>query len=148
MSENRRYDELKTILEERKRELHNEVRKAVRGVREQGVRRRSNGGHDEAFVALEDSGQEDIELVLIEMKASTLAKVNEALVRLEGGSYGNCDECGGEIAEKRLRALPFAIRCKDCEEAREVAELRERELARRRGSAARMTLFSFDDERV
>ena len=44
-------------------------------------------------------------------------------------------ECGEEIAEKRLRALPFAVRCKDCEEAREVAERRERQLAARRGAA-------------
>ena len=37
--------------------------------------------------------------------------------------------------EARLRALPFAVRCKDCEEARETAELRER-MAQRRGSSS------------
>ncbi|MBY0493356.1 MAG: TraR/DksA C4-type zinc finger protein [Cyanobacteria bacterium] len=31
----------------------------------------------------------------------------------------DCFECGEEIAEARLRALPFAVRCKDCEEALE-----------------------------
>ena len=36
----------------------------------------------------------------------------------------------------RLRALPFAVRCKDCEEARETAEQRERMAARRSGSSA------------
>ena len=49
--------------------------------------------------------------------------------RLEEGNYGYCFECGDEIAEQRLRALPFAVRCKDCEEAREVAEQRERSVA-------------------
>ena len=53
------------------------------------------------------------------MKSETLNKINDALGRLEQGDYGNCFECGEEIAEKRLRALPFAVRCKDCEEARE-----------------------------
>ena len=43
---------------------------------------------------------------------------------------------GEEIAEKRLRALPFAVRCKDCEEAKEVAEQRERQLAARRGATS------------
>jgi DnaK suppressor protein len=62
-----------------------------------------------------------------------LNKIDDALVRLEQGDYGNCFECGEEIAEKRLRALPFAVRCKDCEEAREAAEQRERQLAARRG---------------
>jgi DnaK suppressor protein len=62
--------------------------------------------------------------------------VDAALHRLEEGTYGNCFECGEEIAEARLRALPFAMRCKDCEEARETAERRERMLAQKRGSSA------------
>jgi DnaK suppressor protein len=69
------------------------------------------------------------------MKAETLQKINEALARLEDGKYGFCFECGDEIAEQRLRALPFAVRCKDCEEAREVAEQRERS-SQRRGSSS------------
>ena len=47
--------------------------------------------------------------------------------RLDEGAYGYCLECGEEIPELRLRALPFAIRCKDCEEALEVAEERIRD---------------------
>ena len=56
--------------------------------------------------------------------------------RLEQGDYGYCFDCGEEIAEKRLRALPFAVRCKDCEEAREVAEQRQRQLVARRGASS------------
>ena len=44
--------------------------------------------------------------------------------------------CGEEIAEKRLRALPFAVRCKDCEEAREIKQQRDRLMAQRRGAAS------------
>jgi DnaK suppressor protein len=80
--------------------------------------------------------QEDIELALIQMKAETLNKINEALARLEAGRYGFCFECGEEISEARLRALPFAVRCKDCEEARENAANRERMLSQRRGSSS------------
>jgi DnaK suppressor protein len=80
--------------------------------------------------------QEDIEFALIQMKAETLNKINEALNRLEDGTYGYCFECGEDIAEQRLRALPFAVRCKDCEEAREVAAKRERQLAQRRNASA------------
>ena len=78
--------------------------------------------------------QEDIEFALIQMKSETLTKVDAALRRLEEGSYGDCFECGDEIAEARLRALPFAVRCKDCEEAREMAQQRERIQARRGSS--------------
>jgi DnaK suppressor protein len=69
------------------------------------------------------------------MKSETLNKINDALGRLEQGTYGNCFECGDEIGEKRLRALPFAVRCKDCEEARENAEQRQRQIAARRGTS-------------
>jgi len=58
------------------------------------------------------------------------------LRRLEEGTYGRCFECGEEIAEKRLRALSFAVRCKDCEEIRELAKQRERSAAQRRTVSA------------
>jgi DnaK suppressor protein len=80
--------------------------------------------------------QEDIEFALLQMKSETLSKIGEALARLEDGSYGYCFECGEEIAEQRLRALPFAVRCKNCEELREVARQRERVLSQRRGGVS------------
>src|SRR6188472_3935784 len=130
-----RYAELKQMLDVRRREIQAEVQGKMRGVREEG----SWGGKlNEVLDAVESSEadiQEELEFALIQMKSETLNKVNDALIRLEQGDYGYCFECGEEIAEKRLRALPFAVRCKDCEEAREVAEQRERQLARRSSSS-------------
>ena len=79
--------------------------------------------------------QEEIGFALIEMKAETLNKIDAALRRLAEGTYGACFECGDEIAKARLGALPFAVRCKDCEEARETAEQRERSMAQGRGAS-------------
>jgi DnaK suppressor protein len=79
---------------------------------------------------------DDIEFALIQMKAETLKRIEAALARLEDGEYGYCSECGDEIAEQRLRALPFALRCKDCEEAREIAQQRQRLTSQRRGAAS------------
>jgi DnaK suppressor protein len=107
----------------------------MRDVRAEGA---WGGKQNEVFDAVESSEadiQDDIEFALIQMKSETLNKINDALMRLEQDNYGNCFECGEEIAEKRLRALPFAVRCKDCEEAREVAEQRERQIARRSSSS-------------
>jgi len=130
-----RYTELKQMLTDRRREIQAEVQGKMRGVREEG----SWGGKlNEVLDAVESAEadiQEDLEFALVQMKSETLNKINDALNRLEQGTYGNCYECGEEIAEKRLRALPFAVRCKDCEEAREVAEQRERQLASRRGTS-------------
>jgi RNA polymerase-binding transcription factor DksA len=62
---------------------------------------------------------EEMELALLQMRSDMLTRVDEALVRLDAGVYGSCSECGGEISERRLRALPFAVRCQECEEKRE-----------------------------
>lgn len=129
-----RYDELKQMLVDRQRELIAEVQGKIRGVRADGAEK-PHEVMDQGETSEVDI-QEDIELALIQMKAETLNKINEALARLEEGRYGLCFECGDEIAEARLRALPFAVRCKDCEEAREIAAQRERSLAQRRGSSS------------
>src|SRR5689334_16380402 len=131
-----RYVELKKMLEDRRRELQAEVQGKMRGVREEGT---WGGKMNEVLDAVESAEadiQEDIEFALVQMKSETLNKVNDALLRLEQGTYGNCFECGEEIAEKRLRALPFAVRCKDCEEAKETVEQRQRQLTARRGATS------------
>lgn len=125
-----RYAELKQILEERRREILSEVQSKMRDVRAEGAGEKQ--GVLDAAEASEADIQDDIEFALIQMKSETLLKINEALERLEAGTFGYCFECGDEISERRLRALPFAVRCKDCEEEKEVAELRERQQTSRR----------------
>ena len=132
-----RYRELSQMLEERRREIQAEVQGRMRGVRAEGGT--WGGKLNEVLDAVESSEadiQEDLEFALIQMKSETLNKIDDALARLEQGDYGNCFDCGEEIAEKRLRALPFAVRCKDCEEAKETAEQRERQLTARRGTSS------------
>lgn len=128
-----RYAELKRILEERRREILNQVQVKMRDVRAEGASGETQGVLDAAESSEADI-QDDIEFALIQMKSETLHKIEEALARLEEGTYGNCFECGDEISERRLRALPFAVRCKDCEEARELAERRERAVSQRRSA--------------
>jgi DnaK suppressor protein len=76
----------------------------------------------------------DIELALLQMRADTLTRIDEALVRLDARTYGFCFECEREISERRLRALPFAGRCQACEERREQEEGHARQIAQQRGS--------------
>ncbi len=130
-----RYDELKQMLEDRRREILSEVQSRIKDVRTEGAGGLTAGVVDAEETSVADI-QEDIELALIQMKAETLTRINEALGRLEENTYGRCNECGQEISPQRLRALPFAIRCKDCEEARERALERERQLSSRRSSAS------------
>ena len=130
-----RYQELKRLLEERRLEIIGEVQHKMRNVRNEDAAISRQGVRDEAESS-EAEIQDDIEFALLQMKAETLKKIGKALARLEEGSYGNCYECGAEISEQRLRALPFAVRCKSCEESREVSRQRERVLASRRGATS------------
>jgi DnaK suppressor protein len=127
-----RYAELKRILEDRRKEILSQVQEKMRDVRAEGALGEGQGVLDAAESSEADI-QDDIEFALIQMKSETLHKIEEALARLDEGTYGYCFECGDEISERRLRALPFAVRCKDCEEAREVAAQRERQTQRRSG---------------
>jgi len=76
----------------------------------------------------------EIAFALIQMRAEILAGIDAALVRVDAGQYGFCLECGGEIAARRLHALPFAVRCQACEEQREQEQGRGRQFARRGAS--------------
>ena len=127
----RRDHELRKMLEDRRRVLMHEVQGRIRDARTESTKERQVLDQGESS---EVDIQEDIEFALIQMKAETLNKIDVALRRLDEDTYGVCFECGGQIAERRLKALPFAVRCKDCEEARETAE-RERIMARRGSSS-------------
>ena len=49
----------------------------------------------------------------------SIRKIELALKRLDEGSYGYCEECGEEISMERLKVIPFALLCRDCQETKE-----------------------------
>ena len=133
-----RYQELRRILEDRRDEIAGEVQHKIRSVRTEGTQTTNHRAADLTETSEADI-QDDIEFALIQMKAETLDKIGAALTRLGEGTYGYCYECGDEIAERRLRALPFAARCKDCEEVRETKRNRERVLESRSKAIAQFS---------
>jgi len=124
----RRQRDLHAMLHERQREMQTALRLRVRQLPSDGPVE----GFDETEHAEADY-QEHIEVALIQMKGETLQRVRDALLRLDAGEYGYCAECGGEIREQRLRALPFAVRCTACEESHEQQAARERRFASPQG---------------
>jgi DnaK suppressor protein len=117
-----RHDDLKTMLDQRRHDLRNEVYERMRTIRDGGPEAARRTGVD----APETSIHEDLELAVVQIHAEMVARITAALARLDEGDYGRCQECGEEISEKRLRALPFASCCRDCQEAAEVTERRTR----------------------
>jgi DnaK suppressor protein len=77
-----------------------------------------------------DRLNQGVDAVLVETTARTVQGIETALWRLKAGTYGRCTECSGRIAPARLRALPFAERCRTCQEQRdeEGNQARRREL--------------------
>lgn len=118
MGDTRRYQELKRSLESRRRGIDSSVRDRVFGVGGD----RAPGTHADVLDDVEVADAElraDVELAVIQIKIEMLARIDAALARLDAGQYGRCIECGEDISEARLRALPFAVRCLGCEESHE-----------------------------
>lgn len=66
---------------------------------------------EEQSIELENEEvMEDLDM----MKSAELDQVNYALQRLKRGEYGICVGCGDPISSKRLKALPFAVKCIEC----------------------------------
>ena len=126
-----RQSELKQMLRDRRREIQAAVQGKTHFASLEGAWAGKINEVLDAVESAEADTQEGLEFTLVQLRMETLNKLNDALVQLEQGDYGHCYDCGEEIAEKRLRALPFAVRCKDCEEAKENAEASERQ--RRKG---------------
>jgi len=95
-----RYLLLKGMLEDRRREIHEKLRSLreripadtpdVRDAEEQSV----------------DDFVQEVDLALMQMKSETLKKIDQAILRLEEGTYGRCQECDVEIPPARLAPCP------------------------------------------
>lgn len=79
----------------------------------------SRSGHkDEGMDAYDLASEErdrDISMILSDRDRRKLQSVDEALTRIKAGSYGICEECELDIAEERLKALPFTRLCVICQ---------------------------------
>jgi DnaK suppressor protein len=61
-----------------------------------------------------DNFEQEFTLSLMESDSGTLDRIESALERVEDGTYGTCEECGGKIPKTRLNAIPYATMCVKC----------------------------------
>jgi RNA polymerase-binding transcription factor DksA len=59
---------------------------------------------------------------LLTMDTEELADINESLKRILDGTYGKCVDCGNDIPEARLDAMPSTLRCLDCQRQNEMRQ--------------------------
>jgi len=124
-----RYENLMNMLEERRREIQDRLR----SLRETMPLEASQTA-DAEEQSVNDFVR-DIDWALTQMKAESLAQIDQAILRLREGNYGTCEECEEEIAAARLKALPFATLCIRCQEDVEQRGAEERSVSRVPGRA-------------
>ena len=67
-------------------------------------------------------GDRNLMLRIRDRERKLISKIDEALGRIDDGSYGKCEECGGDIGLERLRARPVTTLCIDCKSLQEAQE--------------------------
>ena len=108
-----RIEALKQVLGERRRRLQRDLDTKLLDARTNTSAEGESRGLDTAETSDADL-QQDLGIALIEMSVEALRRIDDAVVRLASEAYGCCAECGDDISEKRLEALPFAERCREC----------------------------------
>lgn len=58
--------------------------------------------------------EQELTLSLLGSERTALDQIEAAIKRVEEGSYGWCETCGGRIPQARLQALPYAAQCVRC----------------------------------
>ena len=112
----RELDAFRTLLEERRQELITEASRTVDGMGEN--REQFPDPTDRASL----EGNRNLTLRIRDRERKLIAKIDEALGRIDAGSYGKCEECGQDIGIERLRARPVTTLCIDCKAAQEAQE--------------------------
>lgn len=117
---------LEKMLSARRQEVMKEIGELMSRRMSDEMQGRIDSAPDVGDQALLDS-ERGRDISILEMRNRVRQQIEEALVRLREGNYGRCADCGIDISEKRLLALPFARRCVACQEKVEVLEKIEQE---------------------
>jgi DnaK suppressor protein len=120
-----REKKLRNMLEERRKkilsDLHDEVFEKL-GKDYRGEFERAMDSADISFVDLLQS----VGIKMVDIRQEELIKMDAAERKLREGTYGICEECGEEISEERLEAMPYAVRCLQDEERFEQTKIQGR----------------------
>jgi RNA polymerase-binding transcription factor len=107
-------EKYRRLLEEKKNSLSAELAKA-RDAEEETTEEATQDIADKAV----SSYTREFLYSLSDSDRTTLLQIDEALARIEDGTYGLCSNCGTPMAEKRLMAVPWTPYCIECKELSE-----------------------------
>ena len=120
MSDNEtlRRNRLKKLLLDEKKRLWGELQEDLFKKLGNEYNTQFDNPHDIEELALIDI-IEDTGLAVVDIKRQELERMDEALRKLDDGTYGECEECEEEIDDERLKVQPYATTCVKCQAERE-----------------------------
>lgn len=116
-----RREVLRKNLLARRQEVMKEVDELLANRMSDEYQRRVDSAPDLGDQALLDT-ERVRDISILEMRNRMREQIDEALAKLEEGSYGLCADCHVEISERRLHTVPFARRCVECQAKQELLE--------------------------
>jgi len=120
-----RQEQLRKILQERKKKILADLHDQIYEKLGKEYRSEFDRGMDSGDVSFVDLLQ-SVGVKLVDIRQDELIKMDVAERKLKDGTYGICEECGDEISEERLAAIPYAVRCLKDEELYEQTKIKGR----------------------
>jgi DnaK suppressor protein len=109
-----RYQALRQRLEKQRDEILNMYKQDLRAGQES-----ADDGTEDIVDRANNAYNRELMFSLSDTERNTLLQIENALRRMDEGTYGRCSNCGQNIALPRLEALPWARFCVDCQEMAE-----------------------------
>ena len=113
---------IKDMLNKMREELVREITRRTKATAVSGV---SDIG--DILDSVSEERTRELDMILTDREKRKLKQIDDALDRIEEGSYGLCEECGIKIPRARLKVVPFAKYCVECKEVIEREEKYTRE---------------------
>jgi DnaK suppressor protein len=104
-------------------------------------------GMDTYDLASEERDRE-INFILSDRERVKIKQIDDALERMEEGSYGVCESCGLEVAEERIAAMPFTRLCRDCQQDQEREAKSQRRFDDERNTYRKIGSTDADEENI
>lgn len=109
-------EDIKKILLKMKEEIIRDIN---------SIRESEHAEHNEVGDEYDLASQErerELGIIMSAQEKNKLMAIEDALRRIEEGTYGYCEECGDKISKQRLKAVPFATLCVSCKAKKEAKE--------------------------
>ena len=121
-------EEIKELLTKMRKELIEEIKEKTRS--ESEADRKDDVG--DIYDLATNERDRELNLLMSDRERDKISEIDDAIVRIDDGTYGVCEECGTDIPKKRLMIMPFARLCVACKTELEKTESVERDFKQER----------------